>query len=113
MPRPWSEQIVFDTVEVNPLTLGRAAQTWLEQSQGASQAATAVADANTAGFDPEVQPDLATFLATWSAVAKQISSNVDDVSTGLAEFRNRFGLFETQVSNDLNPFGFGGKPGLS
>lgn len=103
---------MFDNIEVNTYTLPRAEQIWREQSQGASQAAMLVAGASTAGFDPEVGPDVAAFLATWSTVAKGISTNVDDVAHGLDEFHSNIGLFENQVIDDITSIGFDFKPDL-
>lgn len=98
---------MYDSIEVNVPTLQRAEQIWREQSQGAAQAAKVVADASTAGFDSEVTTDLRTFFGTWSAVARRISSNVDDVTTGLEQFRNEFGMFEIQTTETFNTFGAG------
>ena len=98
---------MFDSIEVNVPTLQRAEQIWREQSQGAAQAAKVVADASTAGFDRAVHADLETFFNTWSAVATQISTNVDDVTTGLERFRNEFGMFEGQTTATFNTFGSG------
>ena len=101
------KQTMFDSIEVNVPTLLRAEQLWREQSQGAAQAAKVVADANTEGFDRAICADLETFFDTWSTVARQISTNVDDVTAGLEAFRNEFGMFESQTTETFTTFGSG------
>lgn len=92
-------------IEVSMQGLMRAEQLWREQSQGAAQAAKAVENAGTTGFDPDVKADVVSFLDTWSSVAKTVSANVDDVATSLEGFRRQFDAFETHASGAFTALG--------
>jgi hypothetical protein len=83
LPRKSFEAVTMPEQHVDIPVIADAAVLWLDQSQAVTSAASAVAGADTSGFDPAVSSDVASFLSTWSVVTERIAGHAEDTSDQL------------------------------
>ncbi|WP_061964131.1 hypothetical protein [Demequina aurantiaca] len=63
--------------------ISNAALLWLDQSQAVTSASSAVANADSSGFDPAVGAAVTAFLSTWSEATQGIAERAEDTSDAL------------------------------
>ncbi len=93
MSDPW--------VNVDPVTIIRAINSWREQTDRLSGAATAISSAPTAGFGEGVVGDVRAFVGAWEDIAETTRDSAQDLSDALEDSLD---LLQGADNDALNAF---------